>query len=837
MAYLPIQVGSGYLVLEVDVADSPPAAPSNLVATAISASRIDLAWTDNSANEAGFVIERSPNGTTGWLALTPTTAPGVTSYADTGLTDETAYHYRVKATNAAGDSAYTSVASATTLALGASPTGREPMLAWTPARQGVWEQMKADYDANPSGTTLAIRLYARLAQLASYIGTPDQLSAGNGPIAALMYQITGDTAWADKGITVLVGNASALEPWSDQSRENLIELVLLFDWLYPAMSEPDKATVMARFHILAQAEIDNFVGRDSDQTTGGAFGPLAMMAHSAAAEYDPTIADYLDDAKIGGLDATATDQTTARNSIKSYLTQSSVGGEWCEGSEYNLGTTRLLAMLYASLKTATAPTDHLPEVAAELGNLPLIPLIQLTPALNQAIQWGDSQYPRDPEWYQRVCTLGMLAGIGVGTTGAEYALKLCHEQMIAQGYSGGQVFGRMMILIDPYATQTDWRSTLFSHYASGQGTLYVHDGWGTEDSLFFVRFEKRSPYVDHSMHHWGGFQLWRKAEWAITNPLGYWNNYKVGEWISLNQMGIGGLSWFAGNRGIIGQETVDGSYAYIAGYSDGKFFGLDEPEFCHENQRSIVYLMSASQTADVIVVFDRVDAVPPLSLSSSGQIDFLYGEPWATRIKASPYGADGLKQWVIHAPVAPTNEAHAITWDTAGGQHVRVDALLPASVTITNYDETTVLSGTDFSDSEKKWQARIKPATDQQWDTFLNVVQVYDGSSQPTVTLIESSAGQTYQGAQVARSGDDDAITMFGGRASAGNRLITTGTTFGWTQGTATATLVLCDLDPAKTWTYSLDGGGAASLTISANGVAVFTVNTAAAHTLVLTGA
>ena len=32
------------------------------------------------------------------------------------------------------------------------------------------------------------------------------------------------------------------------------------------------------------------------------------------------------------------------------------------------------------------------------------------------------------------------------------------------------------------------------------------------------------------------------------------------------------------------------------------------------------------------------------------------------------------------------------------------------------------------------------------------------------------------------------------------------------------------------------NGGGAASLTISGNGVAVFTVNTAAAHTLVLTG-
>src|SRR6185437_13689060 len=35
-----------------------PAAPLNLAASAISATRIDLTWTDNSSNEDGFKIER-----------------------------------------------------------------------------------------------------------------------------------------------------------------------------------------------------------------------------------------------------------------------------------------------------------------------------------------------------------------------------------------------------------------------------------------------------------------------------------------------------------------------------------------------------------------------------------------------------------------------------------------------------------------------------------------------------------------------------------------------------------------------------------------------------------
>ncbi len=92
---------------------TPPAAPSNLVATAASSARIDLAWADNSTNEEGFAIERSTDGVT----FTPlaTVAANVITYASTGLTASTTYTYRVRATNSAGNSAYTNAAGATTL--------------------------------------------------------------------------------------------------------------------------------------------------------------------------------------------------------------------------------------------------------------------------------------------------------------------------------------------------------------------------------------------------------------------------------------------------------------------------------------------------------------------------------------------------------------------------------------------------------------------------------------------------------------------------------------------------------------------------------------------------
>src|SRR5207248_3334817 len=95
-------------------ATQPPAAPSNLTATAASSSQVNLTWADNSGNETGFKVERAaPGGSFVQVALV---GASVTAYSDTGLAAGTQYSYRVRATNAAGDSAYSNTASATTLA-------------------------------------------------------------------------------------------------------------------------------------------------------------------------------------------------------------------------------------------------------------------------------------------------------------------------------------------------------------------------------------------------------------------------------------------------------------------------------------------------------------------------------------------------------------------------------------------------------------------------------------------------------------------------------------------------------------------------------------------------
>ena len=76
-------------------------APSNLTATVISYSRIDLFWQDNSNNEDGFEIYRSQNGTD-YLLLT-TVYSNITSYIDNNVFIGDIYDYRVRAFNTVGD--------------------------------------------------------------------------------------------------------------------------------------------------------------------------------------------------------------------------------------------------------------------------------------------------------------------------------------------------------------------------------------------------------------------------------------------------------------------------------------------------------------------------------------------------------------------------------------------------------------------------------------------------------------------------------------------------------------------------------------------------------------
>ncbi len=73
---------------------------------------LTLSWTDNSADELGFELQRSTDQSN-WTGL-PGLAADIENVSDTGLLSSTTYYYRVRAFNLSGSSAWDGIASATT---------------------------------------------------------------------------------------------------------------------------------------------------------------------------------------------------------------------------------------------------------------------------------------------------------------------------------------------------------------------------------------------------------------------------------------------------------------------------------------------------------------------------------------------------------------------------------------------------------------------------------------------------------------------------------------------------------------------------------------------------
>jgi len=164
---------------------TPPAAPTDLSASAVSYNHIHLTWTDNADNETGFEIERSTTGSSGTFDLLTTVNANIETYYDFGLDPEAEYCYRVRAINSIGNSDYSNVACDNTLE--------------KPAFEGVCE----DFDAfSPLGNSIG-----------SYSGWYD---GGSGPVVNAGLGLLG---------SVGLDPASAIFTWSAHP----------FDWDDPSL--------------------------------------------------------------------------------------------------------------------------------------------------------------------------------------------------------------------------------------------------------------------------------------------------------------------------------------------------------------------------------------------------------------------------------------------------------------------------------------------------------------------------------------------------------------------------------------------------------------------------
>jgi hypothetical protein len=412
---------------------------------------------------------------------------------------------------------------------------------------------------------------------------------------------------------------------------------------------------------------------------------------------------------------------------------------------------------------------------------------------------------------------------------------------------------RFYYFFNPYEdSEPNWRQVFgTAHYASGQGILNARSGWTDQDSFLGLHFSTYGE-VDHTVPYFGDFQLYRKGEWALTHPIGY-----APPPLADNNMVIAGFGSSVESRGPVAQESAaDGSYQYMVGTTAGSIirnnFYQPPPAFLHEHTRSILYLPSSDRSSDVLVVYDRVNAEDPRDLPSYSR----YPAATQTAIESEP----GLKEWVIHTPVTPTIADNKITWQTAAGQHVKVDALLPVDRQIQVDNAEQVLTTGYWIDGDRKQMVRLWPATKRLWDTFLNVVSVADQADAVTSSTVTSAAGNA-EGALVHRAGQDDVLAMFSAvpgeklvtnilnsllvhdpqlyRGVASARLLTQGYTINFTTNTANTRVYLTDLLPnaqaqilfKKQWFVTVDGT-TTSLDLSDQGIGRINVAGQGNHTL-----
>ena len=94
--------GSSGATLETSVTlPMPPSPATDVKATRVTATEVDLSWKNNATNAQGYRIFREFQ-TSSMTILVATLPPGSTSYQDSGLTPNTFYQYHVEAYNSAG---------------------------------------------------------------------------------------------------------------------------------------------------------------------------------------------------------------------------------------------------------------------------------------------------------------------------------------------------------------------------------------------------------------------------------------------------------------------------------------------------------------------------------------------------------------------------------------------------------------------------------------------------------------------------------------------------------------------------------------------------------------
>ncbi|HYM06899.1 MAG TPA: LamG-like jellyroll fold domain-containing protein [Terriglobales bacterium] len=308
-------------------------APSNLEATAESASQISLTWTDPVSVGLKTHIERSTSAS-GTYTEIATVGPTVTTYQDTGLASFTTYLYRVRIETASGLSAYSNVASATTL-------------------QGTISGLVAAYGFNEgAGTTVTD-------------------SSGNGNTGTIT-----NATWTSAGkygSALAFNGTNALVTINDAASLHLTTAMTLEAWVNPG-------PVVGEWEDVIYKSNDNYylsaTSNKSAPAGGGTFGAVDVVTYGTAAlpqntwshvavTYDgATLVLYVNGVQVSSLARTG-NILTSNNPLQ-------IGGDTTY-RQYFQGTIDEVRVYNAALTAAQIQAD----MSSPIGSASVLPVVSL----------------------------------------------------------------------------------------------------------------------------------------------------------------------------------------------------------------------------------------------------------------------------------------------------------------------------------------------------------------------------------------------------------------------------------------------------------------------------
>ncbi len=158
-----------------------PASPTDLTATAVSSSQINLTW-NASAGATGYEIERSLSAGSGFTEVATTTA---TSYSATGLASGTTYYFQVIATVGGNSSGASNTASATTTGTGPESiwgTSYSPKVNYDyDGAKGQTFELGVQFESNVAGAVDGVLFYKQRAMSGTNVA---HLWSSNGTLLA-----------------------------------------------------------------------------------------------------------------------------------------------------------------------------------------------------------------------------------------------------------------------------------------------------------------------------------------------------------------------------------------------------------------------------------------------------------------------------------------------------------------------------------------------------------------------------------------------------------------------------------------------------------------------------